>query len=88
MTAPTPPFDLTSHARAVLAERRIDLAWVDRVLAAPTRSEPDRFDPSLRHALAPIEERDGRVLRVVYNPEVNPIRVVTAFFDRREPRLP
>lgn len=88
MTEPTPLFDLTSHARAVLAERRIDIAWVERVLASPARSEPDRFDPSLVHALAAIDERDGRVLRVVYNPEANPIRVVTAFFDRREPRLP
>jgi hypothetical protein len=85
---PGPAFDLTSHARAVLAERRIDLAWVGRVLASPERTEPDRGDPSLRHALGPIRERDGRVLRVVYDPAVSPIRVVTAFFDRRERRIP
>jgi hypothetical protein len=85
---PGPAFDLTSHARTVLAARRIDLAWVGRVLASPVRTENDRRDASLRHALGPIPERDGRVLRVVYDPGVNPVRVVTAFFDRRERRTP
>jgi hypothetical protein len=88
VTAPTAAFELSDHARVVLTARQIELAWVARVLASPVRTEPDRFDPSLRHALAPIEEHGGRVLRVVYNPAVSPIRVVTAFFNRREQRLP
>jgi len=36
------------------------------------------------HALGRIAERDGRVLRVVYNALVQPPRIVTAYFDRRE----
>lgn len=87
MSARTRPFETTSHARVVLAERRIDLAWVSRVLASPARTEPDRYDPSLRHALGPIDERDRRILRVVYDPDARPIRVITAFFDRRERRI-
>jgi len=39
---------------------------------------------TLRHALARIAERGDRVLRVVYNASVNPPRVVTAYFDRRQ----
>ncbi len=54
-----------------------------RVLERPFRVEPDPVDPELRHALAPIPEHGGRVLRVVYNPTASPWRVVTVYFDRR-----
>jgi hypothetical protein len=82
------PFDLTAHARQVVAERHIALAWVARVLSAPERTEPDSVDAELRHALGSIEEHDGRVLRVVYNQTTSPWRIVTAYFDRRERRKP
>ena len=59
------PFDLTAHARQVVAERRIVLAWVARVLSSPERTEPDSDDPELHHALGSISEHGGRVLRVV-----------------------
>jgi hypothetical protein len=78
-----PPFVLTAHAVAALAERGIDLDWVERVLRRPERTEMDRDDPALRHVLGRIEERDNRVLRVVYNPTTRPWRLVTVFFDRR-----
>jgi len=42
----------------------------------------DRADSELEYALAPIPEREGRILRVVYDRRVDPVRVVTAFFDR------
>jgi hypothetical protein len=77
-------YELTAHAATVIREREIDAAWIERVLGKPERTEPDRFDPSLTHALAPIAERGGRVLRVVYNPSVDPKRIVTAYFDRRQ----
>jgi len=77
-------YQLTSHAATAIAEREIDLAWVERTLAQPERIEPDRFDVSLTHALARIKERDQRVLRVVYNASIDPLRVVTAYFDRRQ----
>lgn len=82
------PFDLTAHARQVVVERRIALAWIARVLSAPDRTEPDRIDAELHHALRSIPEHGGRVLRVVYNGTTSPWRIVTAYFDRRERREP
>jgi hypothetical protein len=77
-------YALTEHAAAVIAERGIEIGWVAQVLAHPERIERDRSDPTLTHALAPIRERDQRVLRVVYNASVNPPRIVTSYFDRRQ----
>jgi hypothetical protein len=80
-----PGYDLSDHARGVLVEREIAATtWVVRVLAAPERTQRDRTDPELMHALGRIAERDGRVLRVVYNAAVQPPRIVTVYFDRRE----
>lgn len=60
----------------------------ERVLALKVNEHPglarDFTRPALRHALARIPERGNRVLRVVYNVDVNPPRVVTAYFDRRQ----
>jgi hypothetical protein len=75
-------FELTAHAVTVMAERQIPLVWVECVLMKPERIEPDRMDPDLRHALGRIPERDDRILRVVYNKNTEPWRVVTAYFDR------
>jgi len=75
-------YELTTHAATVIAERSIDADWINRVLTRQ-RTEPDPSDPSLTHALARIEERERRVLRVVYNASVDPLRV-TAYFDRRQ----
>ncbi|BBM68501.1 hypothetical protein RmaAA213_03470 [Rhodothermus marinus] len=63
----------------MLERRGIPLAWVFH----PYRIEPDRQDPSLEHRLGPIAAFGNRTLRVVVNVKVNPIRVVTAYFDRR-----
>ena len=75
---------LTAHARTVLAERSIREEWLARVLQQPEREEPDKEDPELTHALGSISEHGGRVLRVVYNGSIKPVRVVTAFFDRTQ----
>jgi hypothetical protein len=75
-------FLLTNHASVVLRERGISVEWVRRVLARPRLCLQDAEDPGLLHALAPIVEREDRVLRVVYNAEKDPWRVVTAYFDR------
>jgi hypothetical protein len=77
-----PKYELSAHAATVIAERDIELAWVERVLASPTRIEPGRFAPELTIAVGRIAERDGRVLRVVYNASVEPLRIVTVYFDR------
>ena len=77
-------YELSDHAADVIAEREIETTWVVRVLTKPERTEPDRSDPTLTHALGRIAERDDRVLRVVYNASVNPPRIVTVYFDRRQ----
>ena len=75
-------YTLTAHAVTVMSEREISVTWLERVLANPEQVEPDKIDPELRHALGRIPERDDRVLRVVYNKDIDPWRVVTAYFDR------
>ena len=78
------PFRLTAHAARVIAERNISLEWLERVLGAPARTEPDRLDPTLRYALAPIRECGDRILRVIYNPAREPWEIITAYFDRTQ----
>ena len=69
------------HATEVLEERRIPRSWVERTVAAPDVVEPDPRKPDRLRAFRAIEERDGRVLRVVYVPGETP-HIVTVFFDR------
>lgn len=75
--------ELTAHARRVIDERQIDIAWLERAIRYPEPTAADRGDPTLRHAIGRVPERAGRYLRVVYNAKVTPWRIVTAFFDRR-----
>lgn len=58
------------------------MEWIGRALLQPDMEEPDRADTDLRHALVAIPEREGRILRVIYNHRVQPPRIVTAFLDR------
>ena len=83
-----PPYELTAHAAVVIAAREIELAWVDRAFRDPERTEADRSDPSLQHALRRIAEGNDRVLRVIYNDSVDPPKIVTAYFDRRQKGIP
>ena len=55
--------------------------WLDDTLAYPARIESDQEDSELLHALRPIAEHGFRVLRVIYNETVNPVAIVTAYFD-------
>lgn len=75
-------YKLTQHARDVIEEREIPTEWFERVLNSPQRVEPDADDSELEHRLGRIAEHGNRVLRVVLNKKVSPVRVVTVFFDR------
>jgi len=75
-------YQLSQHARDVLEEREVPVAWLERVLEAPQRVEPDPDDDELEHRLGRIAEHGNRVLRVVVNKTVRPARVVTLYFDR------
>jgi len=72
---------LSEHARKRCIKRKIRLEWVAEALAHPARTENDSDDPTLVHALLAIPERGFRVLRVIYNETVDPVAVVTAYFD-------
>ena len=76
-------YALTEHARKVLVERQIPVEWLERALHQPVLREPDPDNASLERRYRPITEFDGRVLRVVVNTSVEPVRVVSVFFDRR-----
>jgi len=75
-------FVLIAHAKFVITERCIEIKWLEQVLSKPEKIEADLDDPDLRHALGRIPGHGDRVLRVVYNDAVEPVRVVTVYFDR------
>ena len=72
---------LSDHARKRMAKRRIRDEWIEITLNHPARDENGSGDPTLAHALRPIPEKGFRVLRVIYNETVDPVTVVTAYFD-------
>jgi len=73
----------TRHAREAMEKRGITEDWVRRAAEQPQRTESDRVDAALEHRLTPIAEHGERVLRVIVNPAVSPVRVITAYFDRK-----
>jgi len=76
-------YDLTKHAQESLAKRsNIRLEWLQQVLEKPQKIESDAIDPELEHRLGRIDEYEGRVLRVIVQTAVTPLRIVTAYFDR------
>jgi hypothetical protein len=76
-------YELTQHARDALAERAIPVEWMERVMASPKKTEPDKADPGTVHYLGKIPEHGNRVLRVVVNRQTSPVRIVTVYFDRK-----
>ena len=73
---------VTIHAREAMAERRIRLSWVERVLSGPELRTDDPNDPEVERFFGRVPERGDRVLRVAANTRVEPWRVVSVFFDR------
>ena len=76
-------FELTRHAKKVLAEREIPIDWLERTLAVPELVLPDPDDATAERRYRKIPEFGGRVLRVAVNTAVEPNRVVSVFFDRQ-----
>jgi len=72
----------TSHAESVVQKRAIPNDWIERALLNPKVIQPDLLDPDLEHRLILIPEHENRVLRVIVNAQVKPIRIVTVYFDR------
>lgn len=76
------PFQLTNHARKVIEERNIKLEWIERVISAPRETLTFKDDSELEHAIKEIGEYENRVLRVIYNKNTDPLRIITVYFDR------
>ena len=76
-------FELTKHAKKVLAEREIPLEWMERTLVEPELRQPDPDDAAVERRFRRIPEFGNRVLRVSINTAVEPNRVVSVFFDRQ-----
>jgi uncharacterized DUF497 family protein len=76
-------YELTKHARKVLAEREIAIAWLEQTFSAPEMVMPDPNDPAVERRFRKIPEFGGRVLRVAVNTTVEPNRIVSVFFDRQ-----
>jgi hypothetical protein len=75
-------YQLTQHARTVVAERNIPVEWMERALRSPALTEPSATDPTLESRFVRIPEHGDRVLRVVVNKQAVPERVVSVYFDR------
>jgi hypothetical protein len=75
-------YELTQHAKDVLAERQIPVEWMERVLGQPELKLPDPTDAALERRYRKIPEQGNQVLRVVVNTTVAPERVVSVYFDR------
>jgi len=76
-----PDIELTAHAKDMLLERSIAEDWLWLAIHSPHREWVG--DDHNVHYAKTIKEREGRVLHVVVNPDLQPNRVVTIFFDRR-----
>ena len=72
---------LTEHALKRCRKRKIREEWIADTLSHPARMENDFADPTLVHALRAIPEKGFRVPRVIYNETVDPMAVVTVYFD-------
>ncbi|MBI1868831.1 MAG: DUF4258 domain-containing protein [Methylocystis sp.] len=75
--------ELSAHAELAMAERRIAVHWIERVMRQPEFMHQDAIRPHRILAFGRIDEFGGRWLRVVYERVGNTDRVVTAFFDRK-----
>ena len=73
----------THHAEEMLAERRIQRAWVEQTIRSPDVIETDRDRPEVIRAFRRIPECEGRVLRAAYVVAGETVRVVTVFFDTK-----
>jgi hypothetical protein len=75
-------YELSQHARDVMAEREISIAWMERVLDHPQLVQLDRNAAQIEHRLGRVAEFGDRVLRVLVNKAASPPRVVSVYFDR------
>ncbi len=76
-------FELSVHARHQMQERNILGLWIEETLADPEKLLLLADSHGNTHYLRRIQDFGARWLRVVVNPNLDPKRIVTIFFDRR-----
>jgi hypothetical protein len=76
-----PEVEISQHAQRMLEEREIPEEWMWRAIHDPDRVSIENDDNM--HYVKAIAEYGGRYLRVIVNPNIQPNRIVTLFFDRR-----
>lgn len=72
------------HALDMLTEGSIDRSWVERTALAPDTVEADPGHEGRTRAFRSLPERDGRVLRAVYEQNEKQVRIVTLCLDRSQ----
>ncbi|SMC60759.1 DUF4258 domain-containing protein [Rhizobium sp. RU36D] len=77
------PLRFTVHAQTVVSERGLEVAWIEDAVFNPDWTEIDPSGPPLERRYRRIEERDGRILRVICLEDADEIRIITAFLDRK-----
>ena len=75
-------FELSEHARHQM-QRQLANLCLEETLSNPDRTKILADTYRNTHYLRRIQSFGDRWLRVVVNPNVEPKRVVTVFFDRR-----
>jgi hypothetical protein len=76
------PYEISDHAKERIEERNILLTWIQETIEKSDKTEQHPTEPEKEIAFKKIEGYSGRVLKVIYNKTVSPIRIVTAHFDR------
>jgi hypothetical protein len=77
-------FKFSDHARDMLKEPNISEDWVWQAIDAADWKIEGR-DGNI-HYFKSIIERGGRILHIVVNPHLSPMKIATVFFDRRARR--
>jgi hypothetical protein len=72
----------TAHAKDMLKERDIREEWVLQTIRDPDRTR--KGNDNNTHYFKLLPEREGNILHVVVNENVEQKRIVTLFLDRRE----
>ena len=72
----------TAHAKDMVREREIAEEWVLQTIHNPDLTR--KGNDTNTHYFKLLPEREGNVLHVVVNENVEPKRIVTLFLDRRE----
>ena len=69
-----------------VAQREIELEWIEKTVFDPDWVVPDVEDPALERRFDAISGFGGRILRVVCFENSEEVRIITVFFDRKARR--